>query len=371
LTIDEMVLAYTNHAESYYRGPDGKPTPELVNMRDALRPVLRLYGNTEAARFGPLALRAVRDNMVRSGLSRRVVNARIHRIRRAFRWAASHELIPGAVVVDLATVDALEAGRTEAPELPPVEPIPLESVEATLPHLPRAVAAMVRLQLLTGMRAGEVMAMCGCDLVPGDPVWEYRPSSHKTAWRGRSRVIPLGPKAVEIIREHLKPDTTAFLFAPADAMAETRERRRAARKSKPTPSEKKRRAQHKSVEKLAPCYDRRTYRQAVVRACDVAFPHMTEAELLAKVAAAPRGKRRAARAALNQWKTEHRAELHEWKKAHRWSPLQLRHTVGSVIRARYGLESAQVVLGHAKADVTQIYAERDLDKARAVMLEIG
>ena len=56
---------------------------------------------------------------------------------------------------------------------------------------------------------------------------------------------------------------------------------------------------------------------------------------------------------------------------HRWSPLQLRHTAATEIRARFSLEAAQTVLGHAKADVTQIYAERDLVKARTVMAEIG
>jgi len=37
----------------------------------------------------------------------------------------------------------------------------------------------------------------------------------------------------------------------------------------------------------------------------------------------------------------------------------------------YGLESAQVVLGHSDANVTEIYAERDYAKAASVMREIG
>ncbi len=53
-----------------------------------------------------------------------------------------------------------------------------------------------------------------------------------------------------------------------------------------------------------------------------------------------------------------------------WMPLQLRHTAATVVRSRFGLEAAQVVLGHARADVTQVYAERDLTKAHAVMAEI-
>jgi integrase len=55
----------------------------------------------------------------------------------------------------------------------------------------------------------------------------------------------------------------------------------------------------------------------------------------------------------------------------RWSPNRLRHTAGTQIRKRYGLEAAQVALGHKMADVTQIYAERDLALAAKVMREVG
>ena len=56
---------------------------------------------------------------------------------------------------------------------------------------------------------------------------------------------------------------------------------------------------------------------------------------------------------------------------HRWSPNQLRHAAATEIRRRYGLEGAQVTLGHASADVSQIYAERDLSKAEQIMREVG
>jgi len=61
----------------------------------------------------------------------------------------------------------------------------------------------------------------------------------------------------------------------------------------------------------------------------------------------------------------------KWRSAHRWSPNQLRHAAATEINSKFGLEAAQVTLGHAKADVTQIYAERDLNKAASVMREIG
>ena len=65
------------------------------------------------------------------------------------------------------------------------------------------------------------------------------------------------------------------------------------------------------------------------------------------------------------------AQLKSWQKDHRWSPNQLRHTRATEIRSKHGLEAAQVILGHAKADVTQIYAERDKQKAREIMAEDG
>ncbi len=54
-----------------------------------------------------------------------------------------------------------------------------------------------------------------------------------------------------------------------------------------------------------------------------------------------------------------------------FSPNQLRHTVGTEVRAQFGLEHAQVTLGHSRADVTQTYAERDMAKAREVARKIG
>jgi integrase len=54
-----------------------------------------------------------------------------------------------------------------------------------------------------------------------------------------------------------------------------------------------------------------------------------------------------------------------------WAPSQLRHSHGTSVRRRYGLEAAQVVLGHSRADVTQVYAERDPTLALKIAAEIG
>jgi integrase len=43
-----------------------------------------------------------------------------------------------------------------------------------------------------------------------------------------------------------------------------------------------------------------------------------------------------------------------------WHPNQLRHNFATLARRQFGSEAAQVVLGHSRADMTQVYAERDL-----------
>lgn len=53
----------------------------------------------------------------------------------------------------------------------------------------------------------------------------------------------------------------------------------------------------------------------------------------------------------------------------RWHPSQFRHTFASEVRRRFGLEAAQVLLGHPRADVTQVYVEGDAALAARVAAE--
>jgi site-specific recombinase XerC len=342
-------------AATHYRRPDGTPTGEAVNMAAALRSVRDLYDDLPIAEFDSMNLRAVREAMVLDGLCREAINARINRVRRFFTWAASRKLYPAATVFALKTVEPLGPGRSDAPERPDVEAVPIDVVEVTLPHLNPVVRAMVLVQLRSGCRAGEVAIMRAGDItpVPNGNV-EYRPRYHKSAWRGKKRVIILGPRAQEVIRPFLEGrDPAAHIFDPREAVAGHHAARGERRKSRRTPSEAAKRTA-KPGQGHADHYDRRTYRQAVVRACDRAFLHPTLSKIPVK-----------------KLTTEQRQELAEWRKQHRWSPLRIRHTAGTTARSRYGLEGAQLHLGHEKADTTQIYAARDLHKAHQLAAEIG
>lgn len=54
-----------------------------------------------------------------------------------------------------------------------------------------------------------------------------------------------------------------------------------------------------------------------------------------------------------------------------WHPNQLRHSFATRVRTMFGLEAAQVALGHQRADVTQVYAERNLSLAIEVARKLG
>jgi integrase len=60
-----------------------------------------------------------------------------------------------------------------------------------------------------------------------------------------------------------------------------------------------------------------------------------------------------------------------WRANLVWSPHQLRHTAATPLRKEYGLEAAQVVLGHKTLSVTEIYAEKNVAAARRIMGEVG
>src|SRR5690606_5532717 len=116
------------------------------------------------------------------------INMYSGRIVRMFRWAASEELLRGDVWQQLAALRGLQRGRTEARESEPVRPVDDATVSATVEHLGPIVADMVRLQMLAGMRPGEVCLIRPTDIDRTDEVWTYTPESHKTEHHGRKRI---------------------------------------------------------------------------------------------------------------------------------------------------------------------------------------
>jgi integrase len=244
-------------------------------------------------------------------------------------------------------VPGLRRGRTIARETEPVTPVDDAIVDATLPHLSPVVADMVRFQRFTGCRPNEVCQLRPCDVDRSGDVWVYRPQSHKTAHHGHERVIFVGPQAQAVLLRYLARDAQAFCFRPCDSEAKRRAAIHAARKT-PLSCGNRPGSNRKTTPKREPsdAYNPRAYHKAIRYACTKAFPVPKE------IADDP-------------------AAVAKWKADHRWAPNQLRHSAATEIRKRFGLEAAQVVLGHAQANVTQVYAERDHALAARVAKEVG
>ncbi len=361
LTVNEVVLVYWQHAERHYRHADGTPTRELADFKLSLRPLTHLYGDSPARDFGPLALKAVRQVMIdgyehpkhgaQCPLARGVVNQRVGRVRRVFRWAVEQEMVPPSVYQGLAAVRGLARGRSGARETEPVKPVTEDLVRQTLPFLNRHVGAMVELQLYTGMRPGEACVMRACDIDMSGAVWLYRPDRHKTAHHGHQRVIAIGPKAQEIIRDFLTLDMHAYLFSPRRAVEEIREKKRRERKTPVQPSQQNRRKK----------YPRRVPRD---RYTTDGYDHAIRYGIAAA------SKARACEPCKKLKPTE-RCEKCKAAALPAWHPHQLRHTAATKIRREYGLDVARVVLGHRSPQITELYAELDTSRASAVMEKLG
>lgn len=347
LTVAELLARYWQFAKRHYR-KRGQPTRSLDEIRAALIPLRRLYSHTRAADFGPRSLKAIRQQYVERGVCRIHVNKRAGIVRRVFKWGVSEELVPPSVYHGLLAVSGLQKGRTEAPDHAPVGPVDDATVDATIPFLPPVVDDMIRLQRLTGCRPEEVCILRPCDLDRSGPVWEYRPEHHKTEHHDRDRIILIGPKAQEVLMSYLLRPTGAYCFVPAESDRKRKATMRDNRKTKVQPSQIDR-SKRKPARPPGDFYTSNNYARAVNRAVDLANRQRRKEAAEAKA----------------------RGESVELVLLSKWSPNRLRHSAATRIRKRYGLEAAQVILGHSKADVTQVYAERDADLARRVIAELG
>ena len=74
---------------------------------------------------------------------------------------------------------------------------------------------------------------------------------------------------------------------------------------------------------------------------------------------------------LKPERLDRRRQAAAWRKENCWAPNQLRHSTATTIRKDHGLEAVQVVLGHAHARVSEVYAERNMTLAAEVMRKIG
>jgi len=349
VTVAEVCVSFVSHAQQRYSAA------KISAIKSALRIVRQHCGSEVAESFGPSRLRVCREQMSGKGWSRGYINEAVQWVRRAFRHAVALELVSSTTYDRLTALEPLKRGEG-GKETGRVTPVPRHQIRAVRPHLSRPVRGLIALQLLTGARADELVKLRATDLDTSGPVWTHKPEDHKTAHHGKERVLYFGPRAQRVLRAFMTPDRPLDqpLFSPREANAELKRRgakggRRENQKSSPRQANGKWLNQHGEGELeghrvIRNHYTTDTYRRAIQRACDKAFPP-------------PPG--------LSKEKRD------QWRKDHRWGPHRLRHNAATFLRREYGIEAASIILGHSSLAITQTYAEQNHQKAIDVMRSVG
>lgn len=313
ITVSRLAYLFLKHAEREYVR-DGKPTGETENFRQALKAMNNLFHGLRVIDFGPKRLKQLQQQMVSDGYSQQTINGRIRRICQVFKWGVSEELVSVSVYESLKSVPGLRIGRTTAPPPKPKGSVSLEHVNAVKPFVTKPVWGLIQFLLLTGCRPSEAVAVRWSEIDTSGDVWIYRPEHHKTAHRGKARVIVIGPQcqqALNVLRELSRSD---YVFDPQIGFEEFVRRAY---------------GDEAKARQVGDCYSKHSLNTAVRVACD-------------------------------------RAEIP------RWSPGQLRKTRATLARQQSDLETAQQILGHSSKQTTERhYAEVDISRAAANALQFG
>jgi integrase len=322
-TIKQLVEKYILFARDYYRKPGTRTvTSEYNCVRQALLE-LKNWFDVPCAEFKPSDLIAVRQQVINrkqvsqngkpssKQLSISTINAIVTRLKRMFKKGVEWEFVPAATWQALSCVSNL-SWRT-APNLKdtaPIKPVDIEHVRAVMPYLKPKFQLMLETHLQTGMRVTELCSMRWREISKyNEALYAYKPTEHKTKHRGVDKVIFLRAELVERMRELPRRGASAendFVFISW--------------------------GRGKSKKYLGQVYPT-GYRTAINRAirfCNAALREQGKTEIPT------------------------------------WCPLQIRHSVATMVRQLHGLEAAQAMLGHASIEATQIYAEKRTELAAKI-----
>lgn len=242
MTCQELAIKYLDWAKEYH----SRQPKSFGHCQTAMRHLVKFFAKELVNNFKPASLLFLQEQLItvknkkgKPAYARPSVNRYITLVKQAFDHGVLHGWIEGNTVYALKVVKNLKIGRTSAREYRKIKPVSDKIVNKTLPFLPSTIAAMAQVQRLAGMRPQEVRNMRLCDIdrttyFESDGVWIYRPFTHKTAYRGKELVKPIGPQAQEILKPYIEEKINtpeAFIFSPRDSVLRSNSAKRRARKT--------------------------------------------------------------------------------------------------------------------------------------------
>lgn len=378
-TVNDLALLWLAELEKTHRKRD-KATSYVARGRIALDLLKRSgLGSTAVNAFGPRMLKEFQAKLVRAvekkrrrtssgelvigedgkpvldivtdkagkpvpAYSRQTINEYCKYVVRMYKWAVSEEIVDEDKYRRLATVEGLARGRSpvEGAKLRDdrsVQPVSLDTLKATIPHLSSVVRQMIEVQLLGSMRPAEVCHMRAGDVEPITQegkivgyVYNVSPEVAKLDHLGVTRTVYFGPRGAKALAPLLAGKAAdEYLFSPRDAReehdAKRRESRQSPRWASHTSEARKARRRTREVV-LGDHYRPDAYARAIRRACKRAgVPH--------------------------------------------WTPNQIRHTAATLLAERTGgLDPSRLMLGHSSIATTAIYA-KSATRQRALEVAIA
>lgn len=187
---------------------------EWVNKKQLLfdqitKHAIELYGELPAEDFGPKAYKAVRKAMAeekgRGGDNvRRVtyINMLCTRLKAAWKWGCSEELVSESSYRRLLTVPDLGPGDLGLRDGREVLPVPQALFEQTLQFVSETCGDLLRLLWLTGARPSELINLTPAELLEDGSYFVYRPRDHKTKKMNKLRAIVFGAESIAILKRY-------------------------------------------------------------------------------------------------------------------------------------------------------------------------
>ena len=221
VTLREVLAGYLDHVERSYS------SREPANIASRMRLFSRYWSRNvgEEAPVTSLRHAVLCDylmHLAAKGLSWGYSTKCRRDILAMVSWAVTRGLAPPSLRADLREVPNLKRSTPGLRSDCRVKAVSREVIDATLPHLPPSVAAMVELGYLTGARSCEIRAfraeqvrrVSDCD-------WRIVLETHKNSWRANAepRVVFLKGRALEIVRERCARVLEGPLFSPQDEQA--------------------------------------------------------------------------------------------------------------------------------------------------------
>jgi integrase len=212
MLVEDLIAQFLDYAEKERNYCD--TTKRRITY--VLQKLNALYGQQPVVQFTPTALKAIRRQFIDNGLSVGTIKEYICIIKQIFCWGCEEESVPAEVAGALQMVKSLQAGKTSAVQYDDIEPVADAIVEKTLPHIKsQQIRDMVKVQRFISGRPQDIHNMRACDIDRSGEIWKYMPYKHKTKYRGKMRILPIGPKAQQILLSYIEKcgdDMEQFVF---------------------------------------------------------------------------------------------------------------------------------------------------------------